>query len=319
MAPTTYHAFFGSSSSEPGSCTWEDFQASYVQTWTGYGSGPPEYSLQRGCTGTNPDIPHAVLQEARAKALDKVRNTDFNALTSMGEIRSTGQTLVDLLGLAVKLLSHPAQLVKNGASSKKIAEAWLTVQYGIKPLISDCAALADFLNQKVPSALMRVKAVTLDGEYGLPASTSWYRFSGECTRGVEVSYTFAVKDPTRFDLWRLGLINPFALAWELTTLSFVVDWFTGLGNFLQALIGPVGLSFVSGYQTVFVRNNFLTERRVYPDHAENVTGGWQRQSSRTRAMSREALYTFERPLPYFSLGLSPTRVASALALLRTFA
>lgn len=42
--------------------------------------------------------------------------------------------------------------------------------------------------------------------------------------------------------------NPFVTAWELTTLSFVVDWFLNVGDFIVAHTA-VDLSSTSGYCT----------------------------------------------------------------------
>lgn len=86
---------------------------------------------------------------------------------------------------------------------------------------------------------------------------SWYDASSSrtmaVTRGTATSKVrcklYARIDPewsgTRA-LNQLGLANPLALAWELTSLSFVVDWILPIGQVLNALTASAGLSFVNG-------------------------------------------------------------------------
>ena len=55
-----------------------------------------------------------------------------------------------------------------------------------------------------------------------------------------------------FENWRAGLTLRPTLAWELTTLSFVVDYFLQIGNFLAALEASYlnnGITFLHGYET----------------------------------------------------------------------
>lgn len=48
---------------------------------------------------------------------------------------------------------------------------------------------------------------------------------------------------------QMGLTNPLAIAWELVPFSFVVDWFTGIGNVLGARSDFYGTTLFDAYWT----------------------------------------------------------------------
>jgi len=54
-------------------------------------------------------------------------------------------------------------------------------------------------------------------------------------------------------LAQTGFTNPLNLGWELLPFSFVVDWFVGIGPYLEARSAWDGLTFVDGSQTTFTR------------------------------------------------------------------
>ncbi len=52
---------------------------------------------------------------------------------------------------------------------------------------------------------------------------------------------------------QMGLTNPLAIAWELVPFSFVVDWFTGVGNVLGARSDFYGTTVSKGYNTQYLK------------------------------------------------------------------
>lgn len=51
---------------------------------------------------------------------------------------------------------------------------------------------------------------------------------------------------------QMGLTNPLAIAWELVPFSFVVDWFTGVGDVLGARSDFYGTTLSRGYNTQYL-------------------------------------------------------------------
>lgn len=115
----------------------------------------------------------------------------------------------------------------------------------------------------------------------------------------------------------MHLYNLPGIAWELTTLSFVVDWFIGLGDFLNTLAPPDGYDFLSGWTTEIVE----TERLITNWRVTNASNYWKPP----RVFVDDYRYTWrilhrkpgvpDKPgFPLLRLGLSWKRALDAFAL-----
>lgn len=322
--PTTYEAIFGFTSSGPGECEFQEGLGStnpLYRTWTHKWTGGSDWNtITHGCDAYGvPAVPTVVISRARSAAIDAVRSNNLNLAVSIGEIRSTVRTIGSLLNDVANIVKRFRTL-----TPRAIAREWLRYQYGIKPLMSDIFAACEIIQNglKVPAATLEV--VRMDDSFMLPLPTTTRTFFGSVRRGCEISYTYSVRNPQQFELWRYGVLSPLSLTWELTTLSFVVDWFTGVGSFLEGLEGPKGLDLFGGYQTLFLDNNFVVREQRHPNPVPFggpgnwivvTKPGWSEVAVRTKAMSRSVLNSFAAPLPYLDLGLNLNRTLSAVALI----
>lgn len=141
--------------------------------------------------------------------------------------------------------------------AKAVSGAWLEYQYGWKPfckdvydafaLLSDLQDRSDFNISSVRTTLKKHYIDVLDGgsrltnfadiPIGGKALTTW-DLSGSAV------WRFKIKDLNT--LGKLGLTNPLSAAWNLATLSFVVDWFIPIGDYLDALDVPMRFQHVGG-------------------------------------------------------------------------
>jgi len=127
-----------------------------------------------------------------------------------------------------------------------------------------------------------------------------------------------VTDPTIYQLNRYGVANPLSLLWELTTLSFVVDWFTGIGDFLDSLTASFGLSYLWGYETRYVRGQFTVLHDMLTPPQYPISGDrYARCPVTLTSMRRYANPGFLPPPIYFRVDLNLNRVLSSIALLTT--
>jgi len=330
--PTNYRALFTSSSQEAGSCSWRTHNWPYSGSWTRWEdiwdgtaeSGMTMYGIVP--TDIYPVIPESVVSRARQKAITKLKGTSLNLGTFLGELRESASLIIGLLAGIPRAVARAIKGLKSGnrrsarpAKPADLAGSYLMYQFGLLPLASDIYAIAQEIEQGLVDAVDFVKAEQEDESFALPKDTATVRYRGNVKRGVEVGYTIKVDDPGLFQLWKFGLINPASIAWELFPLSFVVDWFTGIGNFLSALDSSTAIRVLHGYETRFLRNDFTREEKYFPDPVPNRTvvdkDAWAKTTISTTSMKREVLPFIVPPLPYLQWGLDLNKATSVVALL----
>jgi hypothetical protein len=160
---------------------------------------------------------------------------------------------------------YRTSIPKGTSPSKSLAENWLALQYGWKPLLQDVDAamrsLANYCVQspyvvrtargrgtatsKTKSALLFGAGPPVTGEKSLLTRT-------DCT--IAIRYTIDSK--LRSFLAQTGFTNPINLAYEIIPYSFVVDWFLPIGPYLSALSAFDGLTFLDGFESNFTRQYF---------------------------------------------------------------
>jgi len=172
---------------------------------------------------------------------------------------------------ALARFSNSSRFQKKGSPSlkKSLANNWLALQYGWKPLLSDIeGAMRSLGNAKMNSALGSTFVAQVTGSASAKhvsdsnGPVAFYPTVGpHAVQSTEVTETrtrygirYKITDPTVAFLQQTGFTNPLNLAWEILPFSFVVDWFLPIGPFLESLSYSQGLEFVSGFKTRFTRS-----------------------------------------------------------------
>lgn len=217
---------------------------------------------------------------------------------------------------------------RNGQSlgkdpSKALADGWLALQFGWKPLVNDVYDAAEDLARlqneprrvRVSCSRTRRWSQTIGGEFweGVPVVIT---DEGQYTR--KYVYIFAYRRETFVDLSRFGLTNPLAVAWELLPWSFVVDWFVPVGDFIDTLDATFGFEFQKGCRTTFRKTVYTASSNA----ARMVGTAYSTMKANTSELivscQRDVLSGFPSPvIPKLgTFSLSPTRGATVSALLR---
>lgn len=199
------------------------------------------------------------------KLYEKVVGSDFNAAIAIG---AEGREALEMIGGNAIRLAKSIHFLRRGdfsgaflaltagtdrrslrpppsafnrdlrnLTTKTMSSYWLEIQYGWRPLLSDVHAAAEFLAASLMDPLsntyrVRVfKGRTRTNNAGLGTNVyarSLTETDYHCRRlrGVISEY------PSWPD--KLGLTNPASIAWEIMPYSFVIDWFTPIGSWLQA-------------------------------------------------------------------------------------
>lgn len=129
-------------------------------------------------------------------------------------------------------------------SHKDLANFWLEIQYGWKPLLNDiedgCKAI-DLIKRRAKTTLRVQKSSYTEfvGDY--------LQNKGACLNTVKLK-CILMEDPSTMAV--LGLNSPATLVWEVLPWSFVVDWFVPVGEYLS------NASFFSGFKRTILRTMF---------------------------------------------------------------
>jgi hypothetical protein len=158
--------------------------------------------------------------------------------------------------------------------AKAVSAAWLEAQFGWGPMLSDVygaaqaageglqkrnddiglsATAARQTSKYTQNALYRHRAVrNSDGNF-----LRWQKYAaGQRSDSYQLHYSerqqhyWTVVNPAFRNMQALGLLNPLSVAWELVPLSFVIDWFYPVGNWLNGMTATAGLTYKSGFATI---------------------------------------------------------------------
>lgn len=223
----------------------------------------------------------------------------------------------------------PRSLQRRGGTAKKPSKAaaneWLQLQLGVKPLVADVYALAEVLAKNAERKAVFKVSSSRSQKWNQSETTSiaWEglpvrRFeNGIYTR--KYVYVFSSSNEVISSLASLGITNPLSWAWELLPLSFVIDWFLRVGDYIDTLDATASLSFYKGCTTTFMRRTVGHRLRG----SGKVASADVSINAECRALYvnvvRTPLSGFARPyLPLWNPKLSLTKGVTAVALLRQF-
>jgi len=192
------------------------------------------------------------------------------------------------------------------SKSKSFADNYLEFHFGWSPLLADIYSAAKVLEDGIPPPTVKGRGtgkdqVRVTGTYGYDEWT----VTAKCQLIADV----VIDNPNLNLLERLGLVNPIAVLWEVVPWSFVVDWFSNVGQFLTALLPMNGIALQRLARTDYTTWDYL---QSLPDfgrlkRAKMVTCFRSIPSGNSFPAPKIMLYDFK--------GFSVRRGAAAVSLL----
>lgn len=217
-------------------------------------------------------------QIAQTKAWANIDVSEMQTWASLGELPETIRMIVDLLKQALKLtiaakrgdVKTLVREVKKLRSFDTYADAWLMWRYGVRPLIGEITSLLKILESKpiigkrqtfrgkhvieVPDTITMIHVPWSQGGAG------WdYRKRERLTGVFRAGVLVQIENSINSGLAMLGLDNPLEAIWELTPMSFILDWFVNVGDVINAIIGNPSLSPVCSYVTEEITQTTLMD------------------------------------------------------------
>lgn len=279
-----------------------------------------------------------LINSVEVKALNKLKSQDFHLGNFLAESRQTiGMVANSARTIAKQVHNFRRKSPLGWASVLKyqhgnlpkskwpcIPSAWLELQYGWIPLMSDIRGALFHLSRRsrfdLPIVTVkstgRSEDVITTGNIGCRAFSAVYKHNYIVKQQVKVTLSYGMADPGLAELSSLGLINPLEIVWEVIPYSFVVDWFLPVGGWLSALTADVGYSFVSGTKSTKTEMYFKGVSDLYynaPGYDVTITPSGM--AGFTRNYSRTCYSGSPVPGLYVKNPLSALHLANALALL----
>lgn len=218
---------------------------------------------------------------------------------------------------------------KGPSITKSVANNWLQLQYGWKPLLQDVRGTMESLSRLNNASSPLVRRVTASARVEQTKVTpiphrvisSLQAGNHSVTTSTRAKYVlrYKIDDKLKAFLAQTGFTNPINLLWEILPFSFVVDWFNPIGPYLETLSSWDGLVFLDGSFSRFTRESRLSS----VDFSGSQLGTNYEDHGRYRAqiilLNREKLISF--PTAKMQSGIknglaSVTHATNALALLR---
>jgi hypothetical protein len=272
-----------------------------------------------------------------AKLLQKIKGQKVN----LGVFTATRHQTLKLVGDTMLQCVDAVKALKRGNFKKafdalrcppskrvgphqSVAGNWLALQYGWEPLLDDCYGAANELERAAAKIQNRPPILTVGAKTRWQASDMFdsvvrpgAKAHRQCIADFRRRVYYIVEVPSSQQLGRLGLTNPFDIAWDILPWSFVVDWFLPVGTFLNTLDATLGCSFVSGSDA-----GRISSRLDYSRHSSYDVGNFRYKfdienvSGLLIQYERAALGGFPTvQLPQWKNPLSRAHAANALALL----
>lgn len=190
------------------------------------------------------NLRNAVISDAVVKAYANIDESEMLALATAAESRKTVDSMLQIYGRLRRILRSTKKLrfkeLARELSPKEAANRWMEIRYAIRPLIYDTVGLAESFQKKRGYERRTYRGESSDSltiqdsmpHIGFTDFTyiDWTRITKmEVSARAGVLCDISIDDITVFGIDQLA-----QSAWELAPLSFVVDWFTNVGDWIAA-------------------------------------------------------------------------------------
>lgn len=202
---------------------------------------------------------------------------------------------------------------------KNLGDQFLEFHFGWVPLVQDIgSALSVLSNTRFGERrLTATSSIDIFDREVVEGHDQWTKYSTvnnrQNTFRCKMGVTVRIINPNVHLANQLGLINPYAIAWEAVPFSFVVDWFGNVGQLLGSCSDFASYSIENAYTTSSTEINLdRVDSHVSTIPSENGNGAC---SGHRIKIGRDNGIRFPKLRFRIPPDLSITRAATAISLL----
>lgn len=244
-------------------------------------------------TGVSAPSYDSLMDIAKTRCYANIDKPDFQSQVTLGEFRETigflrnpfksGLALAETLNGKLRRAGVFDKSVKLDKRKLRndLASGYLAFQYGLKPLVKEIVGILENLRPKLIPRPKRETARAKETQEYTYAWTARESFSGiSYTAAYTYKRTVTIRcgilyenkaAATEFDKWGFRPKDIPLAVWQVTSLSFVVDWFANVGDFVSAITPSAGTRTLAMWTKVTIEEELTRQVSAYTFSAPYIT------------------------------------------------
>lgn len=245
-----------------------------------------------------------MIDRAVVSVYAKMKSPKFDGLTNLGELKETIKGVLNpmsgIKGIIKKITKPNKKSFRKKSSSNTYLDhansQWLEYRYSFMPLalsVQDALKAATWQlqgNGYMTQVTHAGERTTAPEVFDALERSYWYipvKFIIRTTEDVRVGATLASRlkiDEQNF--WGISLMDVPSTAYELLTLSFVLDWFFNVGDWIRAVTPDPSRQVLAS--SVSIRRTVKTELTLTHYRVSDITLMWKTINSNNVAVREES-------------------------------
>ena len=215
----------------------------FTSTWPGEkyrGSAQPDQ------LNSFPGAQYLAHQQAYARLRGQLYKGSAALGVTMASFKQSRDMVRNRSNLIASTAAELSSLSSKSKFTKKMADNYLEVIFGWKPLIADIHAATTSVIQRADSVDFVRATGTVPIHHTVRGRWDKVRHDDIAYRGsyrVSLGGQVRISNPNAWLAERAGLANPLAVAWDLVPWSFLINMFTNVGSLVNQISDFYGLSF----------------------------------------------------------------------------
>lgn len=253
--------------------------------------------------------------DVNTRMRNKVKGLKLNLSSYVAEVRETA----DMFTSAARRLVRTMKALKRGDVPKAsrilfrnedsfrvgdVSAVWLLSNFALSPMIGD--SIDALTSMRPPGDVIIRKRVSASQQVGITESNGAFETNGFCRTSERGTLWFKLRN--NWKTYTGG--NPLESLWEGIPLSFVVDYFSNVGDYLSSIDALDGVDILGGCVT---RKRFASVRVGLSNTAERsvIQQGHYRESRHRRVTTT---FPLDWPVVIFENGASVKRLLNLTAI-----